>query len=133
MKWSSQLSLPAGEQSSLKSVLVDCIAKIRADLGGQAPDLAVGFVSPHFLLDYEAIPPIVASELGAGVFIGCSAGGLIGGGVEVEQQPAVALTAAVLPEVSLQPLHVEDAALPDLDDPPAAWEKLVGVATGREP
>jgi small ligand-binding sensory domain FIST len=65
-------------------------------------------------------------------FLGCSGGGVIGGGEEVEHAPAVTLAAARLPEVRIEPFHI-GGPLPDLDGPPDAWERLVGARAQDEP
>jgi small ligand-binding sensory domain FIST len=58
---------------------------------------------------------------------------LIGAGIEVEKDQAIAVTAATLPGVQLDLNHFEDADLPDLDSAPSAWEKLVKVENADEP
>jgi len=46
--------------------------------------------------------------------VGCSAGGVIGGGHELEDQPGLALSAAVLPDVRCTSFHLDEPALPPL-------------------
>jgi len=133
MLWTSALVKVDEEGDSLERALADCCGQVRAGLAEQKPDLAIGFVSPHFVLEYERVPKLVKKALGARAFIGCSAGGLIGGGQEVERQPAVSITAAVLPGVDTSPFHCDDDDLPDPDDPPDTWEKLVKVKQAEEP
>jgi small ligand-binding sensory domain FIST len=57
---------------------------------------------------------------------------VIGGGEEVERLPAVTLTAVRLPDVAVRPFHL-GGALPDLDDAPDSWERLIGVKRDEEP
>ena len=68
-----------------------------------------------------------------GVLIGCSGGGVIGDGREVEHRPGLAMTAAALPGVEITPFHAEDDALPDADAPPDAWETLAHTEADKEP
>src|SRR5215204_4968116 len=77
----------------------------------------------------------VREALGSGpvTLLGCSAGGVIGGGEEVERLPAVTLTASRLPDVVVRPFHLDGGALPDLDGPPDSWERLVGAERSQEP
>src|SRR2546421_191206 len=103
MKWSSTVSTEA----DLDTALDETVARVRAELGG-APDLAVAFVSPHHQARYADLPRRLGRTLGARVMVGCSAGGVIGGGHEVEGNPGLSLTAAALPEVELTPFHVAD-------------------------
>ena len=65
--------------------------------------------------------------------MGCSGGGVIGAGREVEHRPGFAMTAAHLPDVYLAPFHITDKDLPDGDASPEAWETLVKTSADREP
>lgn len=135
MKWGSAITYDEENKryGGARQYIADCVEKVQFQLSGQKPDFAILFVSPHFQQEYEHIPALLKKELGVKHFIGCSAGGLIGGGIEVEQQKAVALTAAILPGVEIKTFHLEDEQLPDLDDAPSSWEKLVGLQTQQEP
>ena len=62
--------------------------------------------------------------------MGCSGGGVIGAGREVEHRPGFAMTAAHLPDVDLTPFHISDKDLPDGDASPEAWEALVKTSAG---
>jgi small ligand-binding sensory domain FIST len=129
MKWASALS----EQTPLASAIEECAASVRQQLGESAPDLAVVFVSSHHHEQFEELPEMVGRELGYPLILGCSGGGIIGNGIEVEQQPAVSITVANLPEVTLAEFHLEATDLPDLDAAPQAWEELVKVSRASNP
>ena len=124
MKWSSAVS----ENPSLADAVAECASKIREELANGTPDLVAVFVSTHHSPEYETVPTLVREHLDGGVLIGCSGGGVIGAGSEVEHRPGLAMTAAHLPEVRLSPFHIEDAALPDGDAPPEEWQALVKVS-----
>ena len=64
---------------------------------------------------------------------GCSGGGIIGAGMEVEQRPALSVTAATLPGVDIEAFHLDGDKLPDLDAGPDRWRELVGVSEAQEP
>lgn len=121
MKWASALSAKA----NLEEALRDCAAVLKRELESP-PDVVVAFLSPHFAADYPQVPRLVERALKHGRLIGCSAGGVIGAGREVEHQPAVALTGAVLPGATLTPFHLQADGLPDMDAPPKAWAAAVG-------
>lgn len=129
MKWASALS----EQTPLASAVKECVANIRPQLGESSPDLALVFVSSHHHEQFEELPGVVGQELGHPLILGCSGGGIIGNGVEVEQQPAVSITVASLPEVTLAEFHLEASSLPDLDAAPQSWEELVKVSRANNP
>ncbi|MCH8195218.1 MAG: FIST C-terminal domain-containing protein [Chloroflexi bacterium] len=129
MEWSSTVS----EEFSLRDAVDEAVGRIQDDLGPEPPDLAVAFISAHHAPEYGDVPALVSKALRPRVLIGCSAGGVIGGGREVEDRIGFSLTAARLPDVELVPFHVENEALPDLDAGPGAWEQLIGVEASQEP
>jgi small ligand-binding sensory domain FIST len=105
MKWTST----ASSQSDLGQATKEVVARVRAELG-EAIDLAVVFLSPHHRARYPEIAGALRSDLRPRVLIGCSAGGVIGGGHEIEDEPGLSLSVAVLPGVELDPFFVSDAA-----------------------
>ena len=129
MKWASAVS----EQADLEHAIEECAAGILSQLDGGNPDLAVVFVSPHHEANYEKVTRLVGQRLGSAKIFGCSGGGIIGGGVEVEQRPAVSITGASLPGVEIMDFHLDGDSLPDLDAGPGAWEKLVKVSGSQDP
>lgn len=128
MQWASAIS----EQISLDDAIAECAASIKAKLG-ETPDLAVAFVSPHYQKDYDRVVSVMGDVLGARHTFGCSGGGVIGNGLEVEQRPGLSITAATLPDVEIKGFHLQEHQLPDLDAGPDKWQELVGVATTDDP
>ena len=122
MKWASALS----ERPTLSEALRECAGKIEAEIEGP-PDLAGLFLSQHSQADAEEAPRLLDRLLRPAHLIGCSAGGVIAAGREVEHKPAVALVAAKLPQTTLAPFRLDADGLPDLDASPGAWAKAVGV------
>ncbi len=129
MKWTSAVS----EHRFLKYAVAECAAEIKEALGEQSADLIIAFVSAHHAARYDDLPGLVRELVGDSVLIGCSGGGIIGAGKEVEHSPGFAMTAAVLPDVALNLFHVEDPILPDGDAPPEDWEAIIGVPAADEP
>lgn len=129
MKWASY----ASDSDSLERALDECIEAVKGQLGTDAPDLAVVFVSPHHSEGYDLLPQRVKDKLAPRHMVGCSAGGVIGGGHEIEQRAGFSLTGAVLPGVEITPFHVENESLPDLDAAPNSWESLVHTSPAKEP
>ncbi|MBV9455307.1 MAG: FIST C-terminal domain-containing protein [Rubrobacter sp.] len=122
MKWATAIS----RKTSFNEALAECARGVRASLGPGPITLALAFATPHFAEFYGRLHKVLDKLLGPETLLGCSAGGVIGGGEEVEGLPAVSVTAARLPEVVVRSFYL-DGPLPDLDDPPDSWEKLVGV------
>ena len=128
MQWATAIS----HRTSIEDALQECSEEARQRLGPGPVTLALGFVTPHFAAYYPQVPKLVARYLEPETFVGCSGGGVIGGGEEVEREPAVTLVAARLPEVVANQIRVTED-LPDLDGPPDVWRRLVGVQPEDEP
>jgi small ligand-binding sensory domain FIST len=129
MKWTSALS----EQPVLEDAIAECGVAIKNSVGGEDLDLAVAFISPHYEDSYDRVAGLMADSLGAKHVFGCSGGGVIGNGMEIEQRPGVSITAAVLPNVDIRPVHLQVDGLPDLDASPDKWVDLFGVTPDRDP
>jgi len=130
MKWTSAIS----EQSEIEQAVEECTSAIQERLENDAPNLAVTFVSPQHQSEYDRVVSLVQHHLGSStVVLGCSGGGIIGGGQEVEQRPALSITAAVLPGVEIVEFHLDGDGLPDLDASPDAWQDLVHVTPDQNP
>ena len=129
MRWASSGSDDANASAAIRAAA----EQLRLQLDGHAADLIVAFVSPHHAASFDRIPAMIAESLGAGLLLGCSAGGVIGGGREIEQRPGVSLTAAILPGVTPRPFHVESEALPSPASGAEAWRALVGIEAEEQP
>lgn len=129
MKWASAVS----DQADLALALGETAGTIRTQLEGMQADLVVLFVSEHHAEGYDALSKWLSEAFPAAAVLGCSAASVIGGERELEDGPGLALCAAVLPEVSLHPFHLELGELPEPGDDPASWAELVGVKPSENP
>ena len=129
MKWSSA----ASDSASIGEAFSECVAATGEQLGDSTPDLVAAFISLHHAKAYKLLPELVRRDFGDCVFVGCSGGGVIGEGREVEHGPALAMTAARLPGVELVPFHVDGRGLPDGDAAPDRWETLVSTPASVGP
>ena len=129
MKWASSVS----ELPDLEQAIDECTNGLLKSLGDAQPDLAVVFVSPHYESEYDKVVQLIAKGLGPVKIFGCTGGGIIGNGVEVEQRPGISITGANLPDVEIVDFHLAGDSLPDLDAGPNSWEELLGVTSSQEP
>lgn len=129
MRWASAVS----DQFSLGQAAIEACGKVSAGLHGDPPDLAIVFVSAHHSPEFDDVAHLVYQALRPKVLIGCSGGGVIGGGAEVEDRTGFSVTAATLPGVDIRPFALQDALLPSPDASPATWEKLLGAPASAEP
>ncbi len=129
MKWASACS----DKTPLPLAVEETAARVRSAIGDAPVDLAIVFVSPHHVTHLGTLYSLLAETLSPASFIGCTAGGVIGGGNEIEQRPGFSLTVASLPEVVLKPIHLNFQALPDEDAGPEDWRRAVGFAPENQP
>jgi small ligand-binding sensory domain FIST len=87
MKASAALVLGAGPGEAAATAAKEALAS----LGGEAPTLAAVFVTPQYAARAEVALEAVSSVLGQVPLIGCVAGTVVGGGREVESEPALSL------------------------------------------
>ena len=124
MDWASAVSQRVDSRSAVKEALRVLMAE-RA----RPPDLVFVFVSPHHAAAYEHVAGWLREELGDAVIAGCSAGGVIGGGCELEDREAISLTGGWLPDVRVRVRHITE---PLQNPSPAVWREVLGL-TADEP
>lgn len=129
MKWASSIST----ESTIDACIEQTVAAIREQLGDRETHLTVIFVSPHFKESYDRIQDVIRQRLDPGILIGCSGGGIIGGGREVEEKPAFSMTSAHLPGVKITPVFSDTMMLPDQDTAPGVWREWLGVEAEDNP
>jgi small ligand-binding sensory domain FIST len=112
--------------SGAATAAAEAAALARERLGGAAADLALLFLSPHYVEDAPQAAAGVREALAPAHLAGCAAEGVIALERELEGEAGLAVWAASLPDAGIQPFHVraveEDDAivldgLPDLGDP----------------
>lgn len=92
----------------------DAVSEVLASLSRQGDvraDVVFAFVTPHHLLDADRLVEKLWLELDPQCMVGCSGDGVIGGDMEIERQPGLAVLVGHLPGVQLHPFHINS----DLD------------------
>jgi len=107
MRWASATSELPDPEAAAEEVA----ASVRNDLGG-APDAAFLFFGEAYAPGAARLAERLRRALGGGVLVGCSGRSVIGAGREIEGRPAVSLTAARLPHVTVRPLRVAGEGFP---------------------
>ncbi|MBW4595567.1 MAG: FIST C-terminal domain-containing protein [Brasilonema angustatum HA4187-MV1] len=133
IQWANALST----RPSLEAAVADVVQQAVSSLTAPA-DLGLVFISSAFTSEYSRLLPLLAERLSVPVLIGCSGGGVIGTTgrgqtEELEAEPALSLTLAHLPEVSVKGFHIVPEELPDLDSPPDDWIDLIGMPSTPAP
>ncbi len=133
MQWVSALSTKA----SLEMAIQDLVEQIQVQLH-TSPDLGLVFISAAYASEFARLLPLLNEALPLPCLIGCSGGGVVGtppasSAQEVEQSPGLSLCVASLPGATIQPFALTEADLPDLDSPPDAWTRKIGVSPADQP
>ncbi|MEC7641446.1 MAG: FIST N-terminal domain-containing protein [Nitrospinota bacterium] len=129
MKWVSALST----QTDIDAAVQEASEEIVRQLGNNQADLTVIFLAPQYRDFYDRVPDLLNRYLNSGMLFGCSGGGIIGNGVEVEQQAAFSITCAKMPGVKIQPIYSETKELPDQDTSPSVWRQWLNVNIEDQP
>lgn len=132
-RWTNAIST----RLSLEAAVREVAEQVRQSLPGSL-DLAVVTISSAYASEYSRLVPLLLEQLPCKTLIGCGGGGIVGteaqtGACEVENAPALSLSAACLPGVEVDAFHISGESLPDLDGPLDAWVDLIGVAPDRQP
>ncbi|MBI4311079.1 MAG: FIST C-terminal domain-containing protein [Chloroflexi bacterium] len=130
MKWASAIN----DSSDLRGGLAYCAISVSKQLGADAPpSLVVVFASTSYGPLLQRVPAMLASRFPGSLIVGCSAGGVLAEGREIEDRPAVSLIAGHLPGTVIAPFRLSPTSLPTPDHPPDAWMQVVGTTPGSAP
>jgi small ligand-binding sensory domain FIST len=111
MQWVSELSCTA----SFVDALAEAAAGVHARLDGSQPDIVFAFASPHHGEHLARLPEVVSEAFAGAPVFGCSAGGVIGGGREIERSAALTLIGAVLPGIDIRSFALAPGEIPGVD------------------
>ena len=133
MQWVSALSTKPSLEAAVREVVEQASSQLQA-----SPDLGLVFISSAFASEYPRLLPLLHDKLHLPCLVGCSGGGVIGTAEpgeahEIEQQPALSLCLASLPDVTVKSFYLTGDDLPDLDSPPDAWIEKIGVSPAEDP
>jgi small ligand-binding sensory domain FIST len=129
MRWASAVDT----DPSLQIAIERAAEKIFTDLDRQHPDLLVVFVSQEHAARFDAVSELLHREFENTFLFGCCGRSVIGGGREIEDQPAISLTGALLPGVKLRGLHLDAAQVPPVYAEPHVWEDTVHLTATQQP
>ncbi|NVB42574.1 FIST C-terminal domain-containing protein [Pseudenhygromyxa sp. WMMC2535] len=137
MRWASAIS----DADDLEVAIEQSTDELQSQLEGDAPDLLLVFVSRDHQHRWHELPALLRDRFPSATVLGCTAGGVIGDGHELEEGPGLALTAARLPGVELTAFHIPSERTPDPEPDPAAdpraererWLRAIGIPDGPDP
>jgi len=129
MRWASAVST----EHDLAPAVAELVAGLDHELARMEPDLVLAFGCGHDAAELASLPGLLRPWLGDGLLIGSAATGIVAGGRELEEGPAVGLLAGLLTDVDLHAVHLEQGALPPLNAPRESWWRLIGLDPESEP
>lgn len=113
------------------------VEQIRKDMakefGRSKADLAMLFISATYRDQLIDSWSSLRKEIPAKLVLGCTAGGVIGDGQEIEEEAAVSLISCKSPGVEISPFHVHQPNLPTRDGSPRLWHELMKIHPDENP
>lgn len=114
--------------------------ELRQQLDGSPADLVLVFAARGHQQRWHELPSVLGERLPGAVILGCSGGGVLANGRELEGATGMAMAAARLPGVELTPFHLPAERTPDPPDPRddptderARWNRALGLPDGPDP
>src|SRR6185503_545082 len=129
MRWASAVDT----DSNLSSAVERAAGTVFAGLGRQEPDLLFVFVGADHAARFDTVTDLLLREFEGAFLFGCCAGGVIGGGREIEDRPGVSLTGALLPGVKFKGTHLDAAQVPPVFAEPRVWEDTLRMTASQQP
>jgi small ligand-binding sensory domain FIST len=128
MRFAAALSGADRFDTAFDEVLDD----LEAQLDGARPDLLTLFVGSAHHSDYVRLHRMLREVHPAATVIGCSAGGTLAAGQELEEGAGLAIGAAHLPGVEARAFHIEPGRVP-VPEASGLWRDTLGTSPGASP
>ncbi|HEY7089883.1 MAG TPA: FIST N-terminal domain-containing protein [Tepidisphaeraceae bacterium] len=110
---------------STSEAVESAVKQLRARLNNV--DLAAVFFTGHHVPESADLVERLWLELDPQAIVGCSAEGVIGGDVEIERSPGIAVLAGAMPDVRIHPIHIATDDWRDLLGSPEDLRERLGV------
>ena len=129
MHWCSTLL----REVPLEIAVAQACDRVRETFPDGDPDLLFLFVSGYAPEALEHLPGHFQNDFTRTLIMGCTAGGVVGEGREVERERALSLTAAGLPGIKLNPFHVDGEQALNFQNHPELLTRTLSVAPESSP
>jgi small ligand-binding sensory domain FIST len=114
-------------ESDVRKAAGEIGGAIQKQLGENPVDLAILFPSSHFSQSAHDLLDQVRDVLSPGVLVGCTGESVIGPDSEIESEAAIAVVAASMPGVTLQPIALSPAEISEIAEAPNKLLQFVGA------
>ena len=129
MRWASVLSTQSNPDVAL-GVLIE---SIREQLDGANVDLMLVFAVGYSESSWSVFIAELRVAFPDATILGCSAGGVIGGGREMETGTAISVTVASLPDVALVGFHHDGEVAASVAEAAQSWHERLGLEPEHQP
>ena len=129
MRWASVLSTQSNPDVAL-SVLLD---SIREQMEGEDAHLVLVFATGYSDASWAVFIAEFRVAFPEATILGCSAGGVVGGGREVEKGPAISVTVASLPDVAIIGFHHDGELSASVAEAAQGWHERLELEPEHQP
>lgn len=119
MKWASTTAATA----RLEDAIAEAAETVQAEIDGDV-DVIFAFATEEHSAHLPTLGAEINRRFPGALLVGCTGPGVIGGGVEIEGEPALSLTAAQLPGVEIAGYYFESD--------PRRWSQVLEAAPGAD-
>lgn len=105
--------------------VAEAAAYATGDFGSELPNLVLALISADHRDDAEDVAAFLGERFPGAAVIGCTAEGVIGGSVEFEHGPAVAVFAGFLPDTVVSPFGLRFLEDPDGEPLYEGWPEVL--------
>ena len=129
MRWASVMSTQTNPDVAL-GVLLE---SMREQMAGDPTNLMLVFGTGHSEDSWSVFMAELRVAFPEATILGCSAGGVIGGGREVETGTAISVTAAHLPDVAVVGFHHDGETSASVSEAALGWQARLGLEPEHQP
>ena len=102
-------------------------------LGVDSPDLIMLFLSPHHLRQADVVLDALHMAWPDATVVGCSGTSIVGAGQEIEGEPAISITAVIMPDVARVPFHLHGDEIETRGAEPMVWRDRLDLIPEQQP
>jgi small ligand-binding sensory domain FIST len=120
MRWAAAIATDIHLDDAVSNVAEE----VTGGLGGARADLVLVFVTDHHAGRFGRLSSELEAAFPSAIVVGCTAGGALAGGLEIEHQPALSVVAASLPDVRVTGFRAGET--------PRRWTEEIDVDEGAD-
>ena len=120
-----QITTALSTKIDLEDACHDAATQALEALGGAEVDVCLVFASGTYGSKVATVPSLLTEIVNPDRLVGCAAGGIIGGGIEIEGTPAISVSLLALDQANLEAIHLSEQDLPNDDLGQDEWIRML--------